>query len=172
MNIVLAGFMGTGKTSVGRRLAERLTRPFYDVDEFIERDIHLTVAEIFERQGETAFRELEARTIQLLSRLDQSVIATGGGSLLRPENVVALKGRGVLVCLTATPETILARTHGRKTRPLLFKAEDPLDLVRRLLAERALSYQACDGMIATDGKTIDQAVEEVLRLLETRRLLS
>lgn len=161
--------MGSGKTVVGRRLAERLGRPFYDIDDLIERDIHLTVAEIFERQGETAFRELETRTIQLVSSLDHAVIATGGGSLLRPENVAALKSHGFLICLTATPDTIYARTQGRKNRPLL-QVREPLVAIRQLLAQRALSYQACDSAVATDDKTIDQVVEEILQLLEARHL--
>lgn len=161
--------MGTGKTVVGRRLAERLARPLYDIDELIEREVHLTVAEIFQRRGEAAFRELETRTIQLVSTLDGSVIATGGGSLLRPENVLALKHQGFLICLTGTPETIYARTSGRRDRPLL-QGRDPLSTIRTLLGERAFSYQACDVSIATDATTIDEVVEDILQLLEARHL--
>src|SRR5688572_32419312 len=109
MNIVLTGFMGTGKTLVGRRLAEELGLGFVDIDEAIEKRVGRSVRVIFETQGETAFRALEAEVIGELASRDRTVIATGGGALLNPQNRRNLEKNGILVCLRARTATVLER---------------------------------------------------------------
>src|SRR5262245_19245459 len=106
MNLVLIGFMGTGKSEIGRRLAERLKRAFFDTDAMIEKQTGFRVTQLFEKGGEDSFRELETQTIRLVSTLDNAVIATGGGVPTRPENMRELEKNGFIICLAARPETI------------------------------------------------------------------
>ena len=135
MNLVLTGFMGTGKTTVGRRVAEALNAAFLDVDATIEKETGHSVRHIFEIHGEAHFRALERDTIARLAAWDHAVISTGGGALLHPENRAALKKNGYLICLTARTGTLLERLKDDMTRPLL-AGEDPAGRIERL-AERA-----------------------------------
>ncbi len=109
MNIILMGYRCTGKTTAGRRLAERMGRPFYDTDELVERQIERTIPQIVAEQGWQAFREAETAVIRGLSGVDQSVIALGGGAILDARNIESLKRKGIFVWLFAAPETIAAR---------------------------------------------------------------
>jgi len=124
-NIVLVGFMGTGKTSVGKILAEKLKRPVIDVDRRIEKSRRQTIGEIFEKHGEPYFRELEKSVILQVSREKGTVITTGGGAVLDPQNLAALKAGGWVVALFAKPETVFQRVGRSKQRPLL-KGKDKL----------------------------------------------
>lgn len=165
MNIVLTGFMGTGKTTVGRRLAEDLKVPFVDVDRQIEKETGRSVRAIFESEGEAHFRELERKMILKLSEKDRHVIATGGGALLHPENRDALKRNGCLVCLTAKSGTLLERLKDDMSRPLL-SSDDPAGDIERLMKARGSVYALADIQIQTDGKTIAEAaaaIREALR---------
>ncbi len=117
-NLVLIGFMGTGKSAVGRRVARRLGCPFIDVDACIEAREGRTITELFRTRGEPHFREVESTVIAEASVQHGAVIATGGGAVLRPQNVERLKTHGVLVCLHADPATIARRVSRRKTRRL------------------------------------------------------
>lgn len=165
-NIVLTGFMGTGKTAVGRLLAERLRRPLVDVDSEIEREQGRSVAEIFAQQGEAAFRDLEAAAIRRLSAGEGGIISTGGGAVLRQENRENLRKKGVIVCLTASPRTILERTGAEAgTRPLL-RVENPLEKIEELLTARQPSYETADLVIETDGKTPEAVAEEIAAQLK------
>ncbi|MEW5747026.1 MAG: shikimate kinase [Nitrospirota bacterium] len=161
-NIVLTGFMGTGKTVVGTLLAERLRRPLIDVDSEIEREQRMTVAEIFAREGEAAFRDMEAAVIRRLSERAGVIIATGGGAVVRQENRENLRKNGVVVCLTASPEATLERTRAAGTRPLL-QVDDPLQRIRELLEARGPYYAKADMVIDTEGKTPADVAEEIVQ---------
>ncbi len=163
MNIVLTGFMTTGKSSVGRLLAERLGYAFFDTDDMIEKQTGLSIAEIFSKGTEASFRELETRTVNLLAVLDHAVIATGGGVPLRAGNMDELEKNGKIVCLTAAPATVLERLRSDAgTRPLLQGAE-PLQRIETLLADRKTAYARCHASVATDGLTVEQVADNVRR---------
>ena len=162
-NIVLIGFMGTGKSAVGRKVARRLGRPFIDVDERIEAREGRPIAEIFRDKGEPYFREVESAVIADVATHDGAVIATGGGAVLRPQNVERLKANGVLICLRADAATIARRVGRRPSRPLLTGEGDLRERIERLLAERTPAYAAADIMIDSDDRPLDHVVEEILR---------
>ncbi len=117
--IFLIGLMGAGKTTVGRALAARLGLQFVDSDQEIERERGCSIAELFARDGEAAFRDIEAQVIDVLTRRDDVVLATGGGAVLRPENRKALRERGTVVYLRANPDDLAHRLRHDRTRPLL-----------------------------------------------------
>ena len=161
--------MGTGKSVVGQRLAERLDRPFVEVDRMIEEREGCSIAEIFARHGEAYFRRLERAAVRVAAQLPDAVIAIGGGAMLADENVRALKATGVLVCLTAAPEVIWERVRGTGTRPLLNNVADPLAEIRRLLAARAPRYALADRMVDVSNLSIEDAVEAVARIIDRPR---
>lgn len=163
-NIVLIGFMGTGKTSTGRLLAGRLGRPFIDIDRQIEQQSGLTIGEMFARHGEAYFRAREKEAVARASRRRRAVIATGGGVVLDPDNMERLRAGGVIICLTASVRTILERTGRRSTRPLLARP-DREEIVARLLAERAPLYAAADFTIDTSDLTPRQVAEKIIAFL-------
>ena len=160
-NIVLVGFMGTGKTSVGQRLSEQLKMPLIDTDEVVERDSGMRIADIFAQYGEPYFRELESAAVRLVSGLDNHVISTGGGVVLRVSNLEALKRNGVVFCLTATPEEIWRRVGHETHRPLL-QTPDPLGKIRQMLAERAPYYARADYEIQTTGLSVEAIVDKII----------
>jgi shikimate kinase len=162
MNIVLTGFMGTGKSAVGRRVAERLNAAFLDVDASIKKRAGKSVAQIFSEHGEPAFRDLERQVISELSTQDRAVIATGGGALMDPDNRKNLERSGYLICLTARTGTLLERLKDDVTRPLLAGENLPMK-IDRLMKERESVYALCPMQIATDGKTIDQVADEIVQ---------
>ncbi len=161
MNVVLTGFMGTGKSTVGRRVAEMLKIPFFDVDDKISRQTGHSIAQLFQEKGEASFRALESATIQELSMQEKAVIATGGGALMNPQNRDFFEKRGILVCLTARTGTLLERLKNDFTRPLL-AGENMQQRIDRLMQERQAVYAMCPVQVATDDKTIIQVAEEVV----------
>lgn len=163
MNIVLIGFMASGKTSVGRRVAKRLGFRFMDSDHFIESEQGCTISEIFEKQGEAAFRALETALLHRLRRLDNYVLATGGGIVTTPGSLPLLKEVGAVVFLKADPEDILRRLENDKRRPKV-QGGDLRTKVMNLLAGRMPLYEQADLIIETIGKTPNQVAGEVLRL--------
>jgi shikimate kinase len=167
MNIVLTGFMGTGKSTVGRRVADLLKIPFFDVDETIKRQTGRTIADLFRDRGESGFRVLESATIQELSMQLKAVIATGGGALMNPQNREFLEKNGVLVCLSARTGTLLERLKDDLTRPLL-AGENTEQRMERLMQERQAVYAMCPIQIQTDEKTIDQVAREVVEKVTPR----
>jgi shikimate kinase len=162
-NIVLVGFMGTGKTSVGRRLAERLKMSYIDTDDVIEQESGRIIADIFRESGEPHFRNLESDAVRKVSTLDNRVISTGGGVVLREKNVEMLKTNGVVFCLAATPEEIWRRVGHETHRPLL-QGPDPLDRIRQMLADRAPFYALSDETVQTTGLSIEQVVERIIEV--------
>ena len=166
MNIILTGFMGTGKTSVGKRLAKRMGWQFIDVDRLIEASAKRSIPELFAQRGEAVFRRLERRCISRIIHDRYQVIATGGGAFVDPHSRARLRLSGPVICLTATPQTVLARV-GRKiaTRPLLAKGHDPLARIRTLLRQRAPAYAKADLSIDTSHLAIEDVVERLWKEL-------
>ena len=160
-NIILTGFMGTGKTQVGRRLAKRLGWRFIDTDLLIEQELDTSIRQLFAEKGEVYFREQERRVIARVCQDQRCVIATGGGAIVDPVNAQQLQNSGLLICLTATPEVILARVRGNTDRPLL-QAEDPLATIRSLLARRSDAYARAQITIDTSQQSVEQVVAAVL----------
>ncbi len=167
-NIVLTGFMGAGKTAVGRELSHLLGWKVIDVDDEIVKAQHMTINEIFGRFGEPAFREIEADMIRKVARNRNAIISTGGGAVLRQENMDVLRETGVIVCLWASPETILRRTGNDSGRPLL-QVEDPFGRIRDLLEYRRPFYEKADIVVDTEEKTPLQIAEEIMERTGCRR---
>ncbi len=153
--------MGTGKTEVGRAVARLAGLAFIDLDAEIEKRSGMSIPDIFAIFGEPEFRRRETGAIRKVSARQQAVIATGGGAVINPENVALLRKSGVIVCLTATVETILRRLGSGENRPLL-NTGNPEQRVRELLAERQPFYELADVAVTTDGKTPQAVAEEVL----------
>ena len=164
-NIILVGFMGTGKSAVGRRLARRLDRPFFDTDLWIVRRVGAPIPEIFAAKGEAAFRDEETAAARAVSRRRGVVVSTGGGILGRDQNVELLRRQGVLVCLDARPEVILARTAPWEGRPMLRTAPDPRQAVERLLEERAPRNALADWRVDTSDLEPEQVVDRICERL-------
>ena len=156
-NIVLVGFMGTGKTSVGRRLASQLRMRYVDTDDIIEQDNGRRISNIFEEDGEPTFRDLESEAVRKASKLYNHVIATGGGVVLRETNMEALKQSGIIFCLTATPEEIYRRVRHQTHRPLLQTA-DALAKIRSMLKERHAYYAEADYMVRTTRRSFREII--------------
>lgn len=166
MNITLTGFMGTGKTAVGKRLAKRLGWRFVDVDELIEACSKLSVARIFQKHGESVFRRLERRCISQVVRGKQQVIATGGGAFIDSHNRAQLRVSGPVICLNARPQVILSRIGNKLSeRPLLADSPNPLAKIRALLSHRAHDYAQADATIDTSNLTVDEVVDRIDAIL-------
>jgi len=167
MNVIITGFMGTGKTSVGKRLARRLGWTFVDVDQLIEQSAAMSVPQLFAERGEAVFRRLERRVIGRIVHKQNQVIATGGGAFVNPESRARLRVSGPVICLTATPQVILARV-GRKlsSRPLLAGSGDPLARIKTLLSQRAKAYARADAMMDTSSFSVEAVVEKVVDQLK------
>jgi len=159
-NIVLVGFMGTGKTSVGLQLAEMLEMQFVDTDDIIEADSDMTISDMFSKMGEEYFRNKESIAVERASKLNNQVIATGGGAVKRDENVNNLKKTGIIFCLHASAEIILQRTSSESHRPLL-QVDDPISRIRDMLKEREPFYAKADYTIDTSDLTIDQITKKI-----------
>jgi shikimate kinase len=170
-NIVLTGFMATGKSSVGRQLALRLEYDFVDVDCLIEAEAHMSIPEIFTSQGEAAFRELEARMVERAAARIGCVIATGGGAIVDPRNFESLSRSGIIVTLTADPDTILSRIGTGTDRPML-KGGERRERIQNLLAARASTYAKAHLTVDTSRRTVDEVVDDLLNLLRSRHLTS
>lgn len=163
-NVILIGFMGAGKTSIGTRYAKASGRPLLDMDQLIEAEAGMSVSQIFAQLGEEAFRKTETGMLEkLLLETDGAVISTGGGLPMREENRRLLAELGTVVFLRVTGNTVLARLAGDRTRPLL-QAEDKKERVETLLRQRNPVYeQAAHLIIDVDGKTPAQIVRELER---------
>ncbi|MBC2721854.1 shikimate kinase [Desulfosporosinus sp.] len=162
-NIVLIGFMGTGKSTVGKRLAQSLAWDFVDTDYEIGEVTSLSVSEIFKRHGETRFRSEESIVVARLSQQERLVIATGGGTVLNPLNWNALAQNGIVIALHASLEAILARIGHKNDRPLL---KGPREAIEKLWLERQKCYSQANFIIDTSQKNVDEVVKEILTLLE------
>ena len=170
VNLALVGFMGTGKTSVGRVVAEQLHFEFLDTDDLIQTRTGRTIADIFARDGEPAFRALERETVGELAARKKTVIATGGGLPTNLENLNALKAHALVVCLWAAPEKIWERVRNQSHRPLLHDP-DPQKKIKELLKVRAPFYQQADVLINTDQRSAREVAQQIVLQfkLATRR---
>ena len=160
--------MGTGKTAVGRELARLLQMKLVDVDAEIEGRRDMKITDIFKNFGEPYFRDLETEVIRELSEQKNIVISTGGGAVLREENMAVLRKTGIIFCLYADPQTILDRTGGSNDRPLL-NVKDPLAKINELLRIRMPFYEKAGIMIDTNGKTPLQIAEEIAGTYRCRK---
>jgi len=166
MNIVLIGYRGTGKSAVGRLLAARLGRELVSTDAEIVKRAQRAIPEIVAQQGWDYFRDLESDICQELSGRDHLVIDTGGGAILRPQNIEALKKNGTAFWLTASVETIVKRIGSDNQRPSLTGTKSFVDEIQEVLQERMPKYQAAaDHVIETDNRSINQLVETMLTLV-------
>jgi shikimate kinase len=163
--LALVGLMGAGKTSIGRRLAQRLALPFLDADTEIEAAAGCTVEEIFERHGEAAFRDGERRVIARLLDTPPHILATGGGAFMDPATRDLLRERAITLWLRADIELLLARVARRNNRPLL-KRGDPRAVLERLMAERHPVYALADLTIDSLEGPPEATVERVMTALE------
>ena len=169
-NVILTGFMGTGKTSLGKVLAAKLGRPFVDIDRKIEVEQQLSIPKIFEQFGEEHFRNLERAAVRELSERRGLVIATGGGTVKDAENLRLLKNSGVIICLTCSPEEILSRTTRRGERPVLDGGgSERLETIKRLLAERKEFYDCADYHVDTTNWSPLQIVDDICKHLRQFR---
>jgi shikimate kinase len=165
-NLFLVGLMGAGKTSVGRLLARRLGKTFYDCDHEIERATGVKVAVIFEIEGEAGFRSRETKALAELVQRPNIVLATGGGAVLSPENRRLLSENGTVVYLRAAPADLWSRTRHDKNRPLL-RTADPLAKLRQLYEERDPLYRAAANIVVETGQ---QSVGSLAHRLEEQLL--
>ena len=165
-NIILIGFMGSGKTSVGIRLSYSLKRTLIDTDKWIVQKQKMTVSDIFERDGESAFRRLETECLKtLVKEANGQIISAGGGLPVREENRKLLKQLGKVFYLKVSPETVYARLKTDTTRPLL-QVADPLEQIRILLEEREKIYESCaDVTLEVSERTFDEIIEQVKDLI-------
>lgn len=159
-NIILTGFMGTGKTSIGNRLAEITGYRFVDIDGLIEAEQEMSINDIFSQKGEPYFRDCESRIIRRVLEDEGLIVSTGGGAVIREENRAAFKKAGLTICLTARPEVIYERVKHETHRPLL-KVPDPMSKIRALLAEREKFYRQADIIIDTSDKSVEEVLNEI-----------
>lgn len=167
-HIFLIGFMGCGKSTNAKRLAEMTGRVRIEMDEEIAADEGMEVQEIFRVHGEPYFRDLETKLVNDLAEREPSVVSCGGGTVLREENVAMMKTEGVVVLLTASPETVYERIHETGDRPVL-KGNMNVPYIRELMEKRRPSYEAAaDFRVATDGKTAEEICREILELVSAQ----
>jgi shikimate kinase len=170
-NLAIIGFMGTGKSSVGQIVAAHLHFGFLDTDHLIEQRAGKTITDIFAQDGEPAFREWEGRVVEEIAALTNTVISTGGGLPAREANLASLKTHSLVICLWATPETIWERVRHQSHRPLL-NDPDPLEKIRKLLAEREAFYRQADVLVSTEQRGVRDVAQHVIHqyhLAQSRR---
>ena len=166
-NIYIIGFMGTGKSTIGRQLAQQLEYEFLDSDQIIEKNAGITIPQIFEEQGEEAFRELERHFVETGHPNQGCVISCGGGLVLQPGLKEALQSKGMVIALFASPETIYERTRQNRNRPLL-DVENPKNVIRKLLEERMPVYREAGIGVLTDGRSVADIVAHILRIYQRK----
>jgi shikimate kinase len=160
-NLALIGFMGTGKSSVGQMVAASLHFTFLDTDHDIEVRARKSIAEIFAKDGEPAFREWEQRIVQELTQRKRTVISTGGGLPADEANLASLKSHAFVVCLWASPDRILERVRHQTHRPLL-NDPNPVAKIRSLLAAREPFYRQADVLLNTEMRSVREVAQQVI----------
>lgn len=172
-NVVLIGFMGTGKTSTGKALASRIGCAFADVDQRIERAAGMTIKEIFSQKGEACFRQYEKDVVQELARHKNFVISTGGGTVKDPENLALLQQNGIIICLTASLDAILSRTEKHGVRPVLDAHDhgDRRQAIQELLDSRRGIYAQADYTVDTSTVSPLQVTTDIVYYLKREGIL-
>lgn len=165
-NIFLIGFMGAGKTTVGKVLAKNLGRDFVDLDEYLVKKLGITVPQIFSRFGECFFRDAESEALLSVSKKNRQVIATGGGVVLRDGNWELMKKRGITIYLKASPEILWNRIKGNTSRPLL-QVENPYKRLLELLSKRNALYEKADFTVETVNVSPQNIAEEIEKLINS-----
>src|SRR3989338_587294 len=165
--IVLTGFMATGKTAVGEKLAKKLKYDFLDTDLMVEEETGMSIRQIFEKEGEPTFRAYEKKMVKKAMERDKVVVATGGGAIVDPDNLKLMKARGIVIGLSASPESIMRRVSQMDTRPLLQTKDtkDQLKKIEALLSHRSPYYRKADKIVDTTMKQLDETVTEILKAL-------
>ncbi len=166
MNIILTGFMGTGKSIVAKKLAQELGMGYVDTDAIIEANEKCKIGKIFEERGEHYFREIETKIIKQVSSLNNYVIATGGGVVLKEENIKALRKKGFIIYLSANPRVILKRTDKNEERPLLSNCKDPYKKIKEMLSFRKSYYEKADFKIDTSNLNPPEVVEKIIKFMQ------
>lgn len=162
-NIYLIGFMGVGKSTIGKLLAEKMDVELVEMDEQIEQEQGITIKEMFEKYGETYFRDLESALISNIAKQEGAVVSCGGGVVLREENVEKMKESGKIIFLTATAETIYHRVSGSTNRPIL-NGNMNVEFIESLMEKRRDCYEsAADVIVETDHKDFESIVKEILK---------
>ena len=164
-NIIITGFMGTGKSVVAKELARKLKMEFTDMDRIIEERLGMSIADVFAGNGEKYFREQENKLIKELSKKENTVIATGGGTLLSSDNAGMLGQKGQIICLYADSQTIYNRVNKKNNRPLL-KRENILSEINRLLEERKEAYNNFTIKIDTTNLNVQEVADKIITLLK------
>lgn len=166
-NIILEGFMGSGKTTVGIRLSYKMFMTVVDTDKMIEKEQGMSVSEIFAKKGEDTFRNLETACLQkLLDEGNKQIISLGGGTPVRPENREILKKLGIVVYLRVKPQTVYDRIKNDSSRPLL-QCENPLQRICDMMFARKEAYETtADITIDTDGLSFDEIINEIRDAVE------
>lgn len=160
-NLALIGFMGTGKSSVGRLVAELLHYTFLDTDDVIVARAGKSITDIFVQDGEAAFRQKESQLVEELTRRTRTVISTGGGLPVNPANLVSLKTHALVICLWAAPEKIWERVRNQSHRPLLQEG-DPVQKIKELLAAREPCYRQADVLVNTEMRSMREVAHQVI----------
>ena len=164
-NLILIGFMGTGKSTIARQLSKQLDMPFFEMDEMIVQKEGMEISDIFQEKGEAYFRDLETALLKKLLQEEKGILSCGGGIILRDENIQAMKKHGTVILLTAKPETILKRVQHNQSRPVL-NGKKNINDITKLMKERESRYQmAADITISTDDKSLSQICEEITTIV-------
>lgn len=169
-NIYLVGFMGTGKSSVGRLVAKRKKWQFVDLDELIELKERRAIPEIFSKDGEPYFRKVEQKVLKEVSTQEKFVVACGGGIVINKDNIKIMKETGVMVCLSAAIDVILKRVSGYTHRPLL-NVPNPKMQVGHLLKLRAPFYAQADKIIDTSNYSIEKVADKVIKFAFLKKVV-
>lgn len=167
-NLALIGFMGVGKSSVGRLVAAQLHFDFVDTDELIEQRAAKSIRDIFAQRGEPAFREMERALLREMEAWRRTVVATGGGMPGSEDNLASLRKHALIVCLWASPEAIWQRVRHQTHRPLLLEP-DPLNRIRALLAARTPFYEQADVLVNSEMRSVKEVAQQVLHQLHLAR---
>ena len=165
-NIFLVGFMGCGKSTVSRYMSEQYGFDLVELDEEIASMEHMPISQIFEEKGEEYFRNLESQALYAIQKECGKIVSCGGGIILREQNVLEMKKRGIVVWLTASPETILTRVLNDNNRPLL-QGKKSIDDIKHMLEQREAKYkEASSVMIQTDQKAVSDICKEILEQIK------
>ena len=165
-NIFLVGFMGAGKSTVGKILAGKIGFSYCDADEFIENNAGTTISQIFAEHGEQYFRDLESESMEILADKEKQVVATGGGVIQRDRNWEAMRSGGVTIYLKAPIEVIWERIKHSTTRPLL-QVENPFETAKDLLEKRTPLYEKADLVVDTSTLTLEEVTEEIIKTINS-----
>lgn len=165
-NIFLIGFMGSGKSTIAKLLSKETSRELVEMDETIEAEENMTINEIFEKYGETYFRDLESQLIERIAQKGGAVVSCGGGAVLREENISNMKKNGLVVYLSATPQTIYERVRHSTNRPLL-NGNMNVEYIQELMEKRLPMYEnATDVVVDVNKKEKTEILEEIVSLLK------